>query len=144
MLKNQKFFSTNIGNQFYDINKTVFTNRRSITSPQRFTLFSSKDMRFIQNNFSDTFEEIREKVISHIPSKEIVATTIAKKVEEKYLNGREKYKKESREDIEYQDQPIRRNNITLRKPEIRYRKEEKEETPEIIHRSVMEYPDSDE
>ena len=97
-----------------------------------------------KKNFSNTFEEIKESIISHIPSKEIVATAIAKKIEEKYLNGETEYKKESREDIEYQDQPIRRNNITLRKPEIRYRKEEKEETPEIIHRSVMEYPDSEE
>jgi hypothetical protein len=57
----------------------------------------------------------------------------------------EEYKKEVKEEFSYEDFPkIRKNNITLRKPEIKYRKEEKEETPEIIHRSVMEYPDSDE
>ena len=93
---------------------------------------------------SDSIEEIKEKIVSHIPSKEIIATTIARKLEEKYLNKEGKYKKEFRENIEYQDQPIRKNNIILRKPEIKYRKEEKEETPEIIRRSVMEYPDSNE
>ena len=132
-----------VGNQFYGINKTVFTDGRSMISPQGFTLFSPKDMGFIQNNFSDTFEEIKKEITSHIPSKEIIATTIARKLEEKYLNKEGKYKKEFRENIKYQDQPIRRNSIILHKPEIRYRREEKEETPEIIHRSVMEYPEED-
>jgi hypothetical protein len=56
----------------------------------------------------------------------------------------EEYKKEVKEEFSYEDFPkIRKNNITLRKPEIKYRKEEKEETPEIIHRSVMEYPEEE-
>jgi hypothetical protein len=90
---------------------------------------------------SDSFEEVKEKIVSHIPSKEIIATTIARKLEEKYLNKKGKYKKEFRENIEYQDQPIRRNCIVLHKPEIRYRRENINETPEKIDRSIIEFPE---
>lgn len=104
----------------------------------------STNVRFSQSIFSSALlEDVKERIISQIPTKDAIIAETSKKIFERLENNK-KYKKESREDIEYQDQPIRRNNITLRKPEIKYRKEEREETPEIIHRSVMEYSDSDE
>lgn len=104
----------------------------------------STNVRFSQSIFSNALlEDIKERIISQIPTKDVIITETSKKFFERLENNK-KEKKETREDIEYHDQPIRRNNITLRKPEIKYRKEERVETPEIIHRSVMEYPDSDE
>lgn len=56
----------------------------------------------------------------------------------------EEYKKETKEEFSYEDSPrIRKNNIILRKPEIKYRKEEREETPEMIHKSIMKYPEEE-
>lgn len=94
-------------------------------------------------NFSNLKEEIKEHIASQLPSKEIIITEIGRRISKKYLDKDGVIKKESREDIQYEDQPLRKNNIILRKPEIKYRREDVEETPEIIHRSIMEdnYPE---
>ena len=102
----------------------------------------SKYINFGERGFSDTLEDIKERIVSHIPSKEIIIEEASKRVLEK-LDNDKKFKKESREDIKYEDRPIRRNNIVIRKPEIRYRKEDIHETPEMIHKSIMEFPDEE-
>lgn len=94
--------------------------------------------RKLYSNFS---EEIKEKITSQIPTKEVIITETSRKILERLENNK-KNKKESREDIIYHDQPIRRNNIVLRKPEIRYRREDIKETPEMINKSIMEFPDN--
>lgn len=126
--------------QFYGVNKTVFTDGRSVVSPQGFTLFSPKDMGFIQNNFSDTLENIKERFISQIPTKEVFITETSRRILES-LGDNKKNKEETREEVRYKDRPIRKNNIILRKPEIKYKKERIYETPEMIHKSILEYPE---
>lgn len=96
--------------------------------------------RKLYSNFS---EGIKEKIISQFPTKEAIITETSKKILESLENNK-KNRKESREDIEYEDRPIRRNNIVIRKPSIKYRRENIEETPEMISRSVMEFPEEKE
>ena len=52
-------------------------------------------------------------------------------------NGKNKEK--TREEVRYEDRPIRKNSIILRRPE--YKKERIYETPEMIHKSILEYPE---
>lgn len=97
----------------------------------------------IKRFFSNTLEEIKENIISKIPTKEVIITETSKKILESLENNK-KNRKESREEVEYEDRPIRRNNIVIRKPSIKYRRENVEETPEMISRSVMEFPEEKE
>lgn len=96
--------------------------------------------RKLYSNFS---EDIKEKIISQFPTKEVIITETSKKILESLENNK-KNRKESREEVEYEDRPIRRNNIVIRKPIIKYRRENIEKTPEMINRSVMEFPEEKE
>lgn len=129
-----------VGDQFYGVNKTVFTDGRSVVSPQGFTLFSPEDMGFAQNNFSNILENVKEKIISQVPTKEVFITETSRRILESLGDNKEN-KKEIREDIKLEDRPIRKNNIILRRPEIKYKKKRIYETPEMIHKSILEYPE---
>lgn len=107
----------------------------------------------VENEDSFDLDKLKNNLISVLAARQIIDTSkgiLGKNgihsiddLLPKLKKG-EEYKKEVKEEFSYEDSPrIRKNNITLRKPEIKYRKEEKEETPEIIHRSVMEYPEED-
>lgn len=107
----------------------------------------------VESEDSFDLDKLKNNLISVLAARQIIDTSkgILEKngihsIEDLLLKLKkgEEYKKEVKEEFSYEDSPrIRKNNITLRKPEIKYRKEEKEETPEIIHRSVMEYPEED-
>lgn len=96
-------------------------------------------MKYKIKRFSNFSEDIREKIISQIPTKEVFITETSRRILES-LGDNKKNKKETREEVRYENRPIRRNNIILRKPEIKYKKERIYETPEMIHKSILEYP----
>lgn len=96
-------------------------------------------------------DKLKNNIISILPAQQIMNGILEKNkihsIEDLLTKSKkgEEYKKEVKEEFSYEDFPrIRKNNITLRKHEIKYRKEEKRETPEMIHRSVIEYPDFEE
>ena len=80
--------------------------------------FSKKNL-LSEKNFSDIIENIKEKISSQIPSKEIIAMSLSKKILEN-LPKKEKH----RRDIEYEDRLLRNDEIIFRKPEIKYRKKD--------------------
>lgn len=97
-------------------------------------------MKYKIKRFSNFSEEIKERFISQIPTKEVFITETSRRILES-LGDNKKNKEETREEVRYKDRPVRKNNIILRKPEIKYKKERIYETPEMIHKSILEYPE---
>lgn len=89
----------------------------------------------------DLSKGVLEKYGADIPSLRELTSSLEKKKKD---NDENYVEKKTNEEFSYEDTPkIRKNSIVIRKPEIRYRKEDTIETPEEFHRSVIEYPEKD-
>jgi hypothetical protein len=75
----------------------------------------------LEKKFSDIIENIKEKISSQIPTKEIIALDLSKRILE---NLPKKEKENFRRDIEYEDRLLRNDKIIFQKPEIKYRKKD--------------------
>ena len=91
--------------------------------------FSNKNL-LLEKKFSDIIENIKEKISSQIPTKEIIALDLSKRILE---NLPKKEKENFREDIEYKDRLLRNDKIIFQKPEIKYR----EKNLDLLSNSVL-------
>ena len=117
---------------------------------KRFSVEDAFDIERLKNNvisvlaarqIVDLSKGVLEKYGADIPSLKELSSSLEKKKKDK---DEDYIEKKTSEEFFYKDTPrIRKNNIVIRKPEIKYRKEDTTETPEIYHKSVMEYPEED-
>lgn len=117
---------------------------------KRFSVEDAFDIERLKNNvisvlaarqIVDLSKGVLEKYGADIPSLKELSSSLEKKKKDK---DEDYIEKKTSEEFSYEDTPrIRKNNIVIRKPEIKYRKEDTTETPEIYHKSVMEYPEED-